>query len=151
MEILNHYSRKLFELPFSNKIWFRHIVSKFNTVYWKIPVHWKFWYIGNFGILVWLNIQYLYTDIDLIPIFLVYWYTEQSYPQPPLDVLTHLLLSETIFSPLPLLTAEISSARVFPSPCAILRETLGQRLAVTSKIFRFHDHWLPIIHLLRNN
>ena len=31
------------------------------------------------------------------------------YSLPPLDVLTHLLLSETIFSPLPLRTAEISS------------------------------------------
>ena len=30
-------------------------------------------------------------------------------PLPPLDVLIHLLLSETIFSPLPLRTAEISS------------------------------------------
>jgi hypothetical protein len=30
-------------------------------------------------------------------------------PLPPSDVLIHLLLSETIFSPLPLRTAEISS------------------------------------------
>jgi hypothetical protein len=30
-------------------------------------------------------------------------------PLPPLDVLIHLLLSETIFSPLPFQTAEISS------------------------------------------
>ena len=38
-------------------------------------------------------------------------------PLPPSDVLIHLLLSETIFSPLPLRTAEISSVggvRIFP-------------------------------------